>query len=184
MSEVKQIIIQHGIGLWTIAVCNFQRITKLFAKLLLFWCNRLQNCYCLDAMASCYLKGFPNPVRFYFQGVFFSSSCSVELNIVLGRLRHPLTITVPGLALVTVPHFFLYQSFEQLLQPLVLPYFHPGPQREIFSRGVKIDAGPPKLSDALTDKSKKVFTQIWPYFLPKIRWRAKNKKGIHSKLVP
>ena len=34
----------------------------------------------------------------------------------------PLTtyVTVPGLALITVPFFSLYQSFEQLLQPLVL----------------------------------------------------------------
>ena len=31
---------------------------------------RLQNCYCLDAMTSCYLKGFPDPVRFHFQGGF------------------------------------------------------------------------------------------------------------------
>ena len=31
---------------------------------------QLQNCYCLDAMASCYLKGFPDPVRFHFQGGF------------------------------------------------------------------------------------------------------------------
>ena len=54
--------------------------------------------------------------------VFLSSLCSIELNIVLGRLRHPLTtyVTVPGLALVTVPLFSLYQSFKQLLQPLVL----------------------------------------------------------------
>ena len=83
---------------------------------------RLQNCYCLDAMTSCYFKGFPDPVRFHFQGVFFFSPYSVELNIVLGRLRHPLTtyVTVPGLALVTVPLFSLYQSFEQLLQSLVL----------------------------------------------------------------
>ena len=31
---------------------------------------RLQNCYCLDAMTSCYLKGFLDPVRFHFQGGF------------------------------------------------------------------------------------------------------------------
>ena len=31
---------------------------------------RWQNCYCLDAMASCYLKGFPDLVRFHFQGGF------------------------------------------------------------------------------------------------------------------
>ena len=35
---------------------------------------------------------------------------------------------------------------------------HPGPQREIFPGGTKIDAGPPKISETLTDKSKKVFT--------------------------
>ena len=44
-----------------------------------------------------------------------------------------------------------------------------GPQREIFPGGTKIDVGPPKLSEALADKSKKVFTQVWSYFLPKIR---------------
>ena len=36
-----------------------------------------------------------------------------------------------------------------------------GSQRKIFLGGTKIDAGPPKLSEALTDKLKKVFTQIW-----------------------
>ena len=67
-------------------------------------------------------KGFRTRWGFIFRVVFLSSSCSVELNIVLGRLRHLLTtyVTVPGLALVTVPLFSLYQSFEQLLQPLVL----------------------------------------------------------------
>ena len=44
-----------------------------------------------------------------------------------------------------------------------------GPQREIFAGGTKIDAGPPKFSEALTDKSKKVFTQIWSRYLPNIR---------------
>ena len=58
-----------------------------------------------------------------------------------------------------------------------------GPQREVFPRGTKIDAGPPKFSETLTDKSKKVFTQIWFHFLPKIRRRAK-KKGPQSNLVP
>ena len=67
-------------------------------------------------------KGFRTRWGFIFRVVFLSSPCFVELNIVLGRLRHPLTtyVTVPGLALVTVPLFSLYQSFEQLLQPLVL----------------------------------------------------------------
>ena len=31
---------------------------------------RLQNCYCLDAKACCYLKGFSDPVRFHFHGGF------------------------------------------------------------------------------------------------------------------
>ena len=85
------------------------------AKLLLSWCYD-------QLLPWKYLKGFPDPVRFHFRVVFLSSPCSVELNIVLGRLRHPLTtyVTMPGLALVTVPLFSLYQSFEQLLQSLVL----------------------------------------------------------------
>ena len=44
-----------------------------------------------------------------------------------------------------------------------------GPQREIFPGGTKIDAGPPKLGEELTINQKKVFTQIWSHFLPKIR---------------
>ena len=54
-----------------------------------------------------------------------------------------------------------------------------GPQREIFPGGTKIDAGPPKLSEALTDKSKKFFTQIWkfdPVFSPKLGEEQKKKK--------
>ena len=69
------------------------------------------------------------------------------------------------------------------------PDLRPGPQREIFPGGTKIDAGPPKLGEVQTNKSKKglysnlvpffsqkqvkskkkVFTQIWFYFLPKSR---------------
>ena len=44
-----------------------------------------------------------------------------------------------------------------------------GPQREIFAGGTKIDAGPPKFCKALTNESKKVFSQIWCWSLPKIR---------------
>ena len=44
-----------------------------------------------------------------------------------------------------------------------------GPQREIFPGGTEFDAGPTKLSEALTDNTKKVFSQIWSYSLPKIR---------------
>ena len=51
-----------------------------------------------------------------------------------------------------------------------------------FPGGTEIDAWPPKLSEEHTDQSKKVFTQFWSDFLPKIRWRAK-KKGLHSILV-
>ena len=42
-------------------------------------------------------------------------------------------------------------------------------QREIFPGGTETDAGPPKLSEALTNELKKVFTQIWSNFSPKIR---------------
>ena len=40
-----------------------------------------------------------------FSQCFFSSPCSVELKVVLSRLRHQLItyVTVPGLALVTAP---------------------------------------------------------------------------------
>ena len=41
-----------------------------------------------------------------------------------------------------------------------------------------------KLSESLTDKSKKVFTQIWSYFLTKIRWRAKKKKKVFTQVWP
>ena len=44
--------------------------------------DRLQNCYYLDAMASCYLKGVPDPVRFYFQGFscFLTLLCWAKLS--------------------------------------------------------------------------------------------------------
>ena len=59
-----------------------------------------------------------------------------------------------------------------------------GPHRESFPGGTEIDAGPPKLSEELTDHFEKVFTQIWSDFLPKIKWRAKKKKkGLHSNSV-
>ena len=46
----------------------------------------------------------------------------------------------------------------------------PGPQREIFLGGTKIDAGPPKLGEELTNKSKKRSSlKFGPIFLPKIR---------------
>ena len=48
-----------------------------------------------------------------------------------------------------------------------------GPQREIFPGGTKIDAGPPKLGEE--QKKRKVLTQIWSHFLPKIRWRPEKK---------
>ena len=56
-----------------------------------------------------------------------------------------------------------------------------GPQREIFAGGTKIDAGPPKFSKALTNESKKVFTQIGPGFCPKLG--EDQKKGLYSNLV-
>ena len=71
-----------------------------------------------------------------------------------------------------------------------------GPQRELFPGGTKIDAGPPKLREVQTNKSKKGLhsnfgSMFCPklgkvqkkIFLPKSRWRAK-KKGVHSNLVP
>ena len=72
-------------------------------------------------------------------------------------------------------HFHPKQQVSTSVQHCVR--FYPGPQREIFPGGTKIDAGPPKFSKTLTDKSKKVFTQIWSHFLPKIRWRAKKKRS-------
>ena len=73
-------------------------------------------------------------------------------------------------------------------------FLSPGPQREFFPGGTKIDAGHPNSSEAVTAKSKKVllefglifcpklgeeqkkvFTQIWSHFLLKIRaWKKKN----------
>ena len=63
-----------------------------------------------------------------------------------------------------------------------------GPQREIFPGGTKIDAGPPKLGEVQTNKSKRGlhsnFGSIFcpklgkvqkKHFLPKSRWRAKKK---------
>ena len=41
----------------------------------------------------------------------------------------------------------------------------------IFSRGTKIDTGPPKFGE---EHKKKVLTQIWTHFLPKIREGAKK----------
>ena len=38
-----------------------------------------------------------------------------------------------------------------------------------------MDVGPPKLSEALADKSKKVFTQIWSYFFAQNRGWIKGK---------
>ena len=60
-----------------------------------------------------------------------------------------------------------------------------GPQREIFPKGAKIDPGPPKLSEALTDKSKKVFTKIWSFNLPKITdgCRARKKTSLVQNLT-
>ena len=58
--------------------------------------------------------------------------------------------------------------FEDLGPP---PIKNPG-----YAYGTKIDAGPPKLGEVQTNQ-KKVFTQIWSYFLPKIRWRAKRKRS-------
>ena len=58
-------------------------------------------------------------------------------------------------------------------------YDQAGPEIETFAGGMKIDAGPPKFSEI---KSRKVLTQIWSWFLSKIRWRPK-KKGLHSNLV-
>ena len=73
-------------------------------------------------LTRCHLKVFSNSERFHFQAVFLSLPCSVELKVVLGRLRHPVAsyVTVFGLALVTIPFFSLYQLFEQLLEPLDL----------------------------------------------------------------
>ena len=51
---------------------------------------RLQNCYYLNSMASCCLKGFSDLVRFHFQGVFSFLTFSVELNIVFGPVVPPI----------------------------------------------------------------------------------------------
>ena len=39
-------------------------------KIILMHMYRLQNCYYPDTMASCYLKWFPEQVRFHYQGGF------------------------------------------------------------------------------------------------------------------
>ena len=53
-------------------------------------------------------------------------------------------------------------------------YDQAGPEIETFAGGMKIDAGPPKFSEI---KSRKVLTQIWSWFLSKIRWRPKKKRS-------
>ena len=40
-----------------------------------------------------------------------------------------------------------------------LDYLMPGPQKEIFPGGTKIDAGPPKFSETLTDNLVPFFAQ-------------------------
>ena len=40
----------------------------------------------------------------------------------------------------------------------------PGPQREIFPGGTKIDAGPPKFSKAQTDKQKRSSLKMVVFF--------------------
>ena len=69
---------------------------------------RLQNCYYLDTMTSCRLKGFLDTVRFYFQGGFSFLILLRWAKHSFGRLRLPLTtyVTVLGLALVTAPFLF------------------------------------------------------------------------------
>ena len=79
---------------------------------------RLQNCYYLDTMTSCYLKEFPNPVRFHFQGVFLSSPSFVQLKLVIGSVappidhlrNHPWTRTVIAPFLFFINHSNNYCS--------------------------------------------------------------------------
>ena len=70
-----------------------------------WWFLWLQNCYYVDTMTSCRLKGFVDTVRFYFQGGFSFLTILRWAKHSFGRLRLPLTsyVTVPGLALVTAP---------------------------------------------------------------------------------
>ena len=58
-----------------------------------------------------------------------------------------------------------------------------GPQREIFSGGTEIDAGPPKLSEELTDQLTDQSLKFGPIFCPKLGEEQK-KKGLHSNLLP
>ena len=75
-----------------------------------------------------------------------------------------MTITLYAIKTLVLKTSFLLMNFKKIHYNV-----HTGPQREIFPGGTKIDAGPPKFSEALTDQSKKVFTQIWFHFLPKIK---------------
>ena len=60
----------------------------------------------------------------------------------------------------------------------------PGPQREIFPGGTKVDAGLPKFSKAQTDKQKKVFTQNGRIFCPKLGEEQKIKQRSSLKFGP
>ena len=100
-------------GVITIAVLY---VVNLIVYALITYC-----CYYFDVLTSCYVKGFLDPVRFHFRSSFLSLPCFVELNVVLGRLRHPLTtyVTVLGLALVNYPLFFFLCHLIDKLLPLI-----------------------------------------------------------------
>ena len=82
--------------------------------------KKILNCQTLQIVRGSFSKvtlfemvSRPGDILFSRVILLFSPS-SVELNIVLGRLRHSLNtyVAVPGLALVTAPLFPLYQLFE------------------------------------------------------------------------
>ena len=96
-----------------IAVCGIKILMHMY------W---LQNCYYLDSLTSCHLKGFPDRWGFIFRVVFLSSPCSVELKLFFGPVAPPIDHLCNGAWPRTghCPLSPLYQLLEQQLQPLVL----------------------------------------------------------------